>query len=111
MTTPSLPEQFTNWRLANLQEAGNRENAQRDFLNTHLQRKQLMEALASHPAWKLVSEFLSGKAEEALRKAMDADNPHEMQSNLMLVKAYHALIKFPSDTVAFAETAAKQQQR
>ena len=111
MTTPVLPNQFINWRVANAQEAGNRENAQRDFLNSHLQRKQLMEALESHPGWKLLASFLTSKLAEATQAAEEADTPHAMANNLMLAKAYRALLKLPSDTVALAEALAKQQPR
>lgn len=112
MTTPNpLPAAFINWRVANAQEDGNRENAQRHWQHEQTKRKELMESLQGHAGWKLLSAFLASKAEEATRAAEDADSPHGMATNLMLAKAYRALIKFPADTIAMAEGMAKQQAR
>lgn len=110
MSAPSLPSQFINWRLANQHQEANVENQQRAVTNEHLKRKQLMEALVSHPGWKLMSDFLGAKLEEATREAEGADNPHTMATNLMLAKAYRSLLRFPAETVAMADALAKQQR-
>lgn len=109
-SSPSLPEQFINWRVQNAQHDASVEDAQRDFLTQHLKRKGLMEVLIDHPAWKLINEFLVGKAQEAQRAAEDATSPHEMATNLMLAKAYRSLITFPADTIRMADALAKQQR-
>lgn len=111
MSAPSLPSQFINWRLANQHQEANAENQQRSFLQEHLRRKELMENLSNHPGWKLMAEFLAGAAEAHQRKAEEAPDPHTMATNLMLAKAYRSLVKFPADTIAFAENLAKQQPR
>lgn len=111
MSASSLPQQFINWRQANQHQEANAENQQRDFLANQQRRKQLMEALASHPGWKLITEFLGGAAETHLRAAEAATDPHTMATNLMLSKAYRALVRFPSDTIAMADGLAKQQHR
>jgi hypothetical protein len=111
MSTPPLPNQFINWRVANAQAGANVENQQHAFLQEQQRRKELMENLGNHPGWKLLATFLASKMEEATRAAEEADSPHGMATNLMLAKAYRTLIKFPADTIAMAEGMAKQQAR
>lgn len=112
MTTPNpLPAAFVNWRVTNAQEDGNRENAQRHWQHEQQRRKELMASLQGHAGWQLLATFLASKAEEATRAAEDADNPHAMATNLMLARAYRTLVKFPADTIALAEGAAKQGAR